>query len=123
MKLSFIKRADVIITAVLLIIALVLLFPKYLNKSDTLSAEIIKDGVVIETVDLSKVESSYTIDLDDVIILVENNAISFIEADCPDKLCVKCGKLKRSGDTAACVPTKTVIRVMGIEDEIDAVSY
>lgn len=123
MKISFLKKADIIIIAVLLIIAAVLLLPKYLKKSDSLTAEIIRDGKVIETVSLNDVKSDYIIDLGDAKILVKNGSVAFADSDCPDKLCVKCGLLERSGDTAVCVPTRTVVRVTGNGSEVDAISY
>ena len=123
MNIRFIKKADIVIVAVLLLIAAVLLLPRIIHKDEKLTAQIIRDGKVIETVDLSEVGSDYTIDLGDAKILVRNNAISFADADCPDKLCVRCGLLKRSGDTAVCVPTRTVITVTGQSSEVDVISY
>jgi hypothetical protein len=124
MKKPFIKKADIIIIVVLLVIAAVLLVPKYLSKDDKLTAQIIRGGEVIETIDLSQVEKEYTIDLDNAKILVEKNRISFVDADCPDKLCVKCGKLTHAGDTAVCVPTATVITLSGNGgQQVDAISY
>ena len=123
MKTRFIRKADIIVIAALLFLAAVLLLPGLFHKSDSLKAQIIKNGEIIDTVDLSQVEKSYIIDLDNAKILVEKDAISFAEADCPDKLCVKCGRLTRSGDTAVCVPTGTVLKTVGNENEIDAISY
>jgi hypothetical protein len=123
MKIRFIKKSDIVIIAVLLLIAAALLLPRLLNKSDRLYAQIVKNGEVLQTVDLSQVAESYTLDLGDVKILVEKNAVSFAEADCPDKLCVKCGRLTKSGDTAVCVPTGTVIQVLGSGNDVDVITY
>ena len=54
------------------------------------------------------------------------------EADCPDKYCVKQGKIKNVGETIVCLPHKVVVEIektsKGIDsndnkknDEIDAV--
>ncbi len=123
MKIRFIKKADVIIIAVLLLIAAVLLLTKFLNTDNKLTARVIRNGEVVETIDLSRVEKGYTIDLGNTKIMVEKNCISFADADCPDKLCVKCGRLTHAGDTAVCVPTRTVITVSGSEKTVDIISY
>ena len=122
MKIKLIGKADVFIIIFLLILCAVLFIPKLFSEG-TLTAVIYQHGEAVETVDLSQVEEGYEIKLDGSVILVEHNSISFKSADCPDKLCVKCGKLIHSGDTAVCVPTKTVITVTGSDSGVDAISY
>ena len=55
-----------------------------------------------------------------VTLLVRDGGICFGEADCPDRLCVRSGRLTRAGDAAACVPAGVMVRVLG-EAEVDAV--
>lgn len=116
-------KYDIIIILFLLAVALILLAPK-LFSNEKLTATIYQNGEAVRTVNLSETEKEYEIKLDGATILVEKNRISFKDADCPDKLCVKCGKLTRAGDTAVCVPTATVITVYSNgEKQVDAVSY
>lgn len=123
MKLKLIRKADIIIIVSLLIICSVLLIPRFFSKKK-LTATVYQNGKAIEQIDLSQVEKEYELNVDGAVIFVEKNAISFLSADCPDKLCVKCGRLTHSGDTAVCVPTGTVITVSGnSEKQVDAVSY
>ena len=123
MKVKLIRKTDVLIVAFLLVICLVLILPK-LFSNEKLTAKIYQNGKTVETIDLREVSDSYEIKLDGAVILVEHNAISFVSASCPDKLCVKCGKLSHAGDTAVCVPTATVITVSGnSKKQVDAISY
>jgi hypothetical protein len=116
-------KYDIIIILALVAVALAFLAPK-LFSTERLTAVISQNGETVETVDLSEIEESYEIELDGAVILVEKNAVSFKEADCPDRLCVKCGKLSHIGDTAVCVPTATVVTITGNgEKQVDAVSY
>lgn len=60
---------------------------------ERLVARIYQDGELIETIDLSLVEKSYSVQVDATdggynIIEVRPGAIGMIEADCPDGLCV-----------------------------------
>ncbi len=122
MNSKLIKKSDIIIIALLLAICAALLLPRlFLN--DKLTAVISQNGETVESIDLSAVNESYEIKLEGAVILVEKNAVSFKDASCPDKLCVKCGKLTHAGDTAVCVPTATVITISGSGNEVDAISY
>ena len=92
------------------------------NKNN-LTAVITVDGEIIQTVNLSAKEEAVIIpDTEpEVKIVAENGYIFFESAECEDKLCVSCGKLEKKGDTAVCLPSKTVITVAG--SDVDAVVY
>ena len=47
---------------------------------------------------------------------IRDGAIRFIESDCPDHICENAGFLSRRGDTAACLPRRTVLTVIGGEE-------
>ena len=42
------------------------------------------------------------------------------DADCPDKVCVKTGKIKSPGQTVVCLPHRVVIEITGDNADIDA---
>jgi len=44
----------------------------------------------------------------------------FQEASCPDQVCVRTGRLSKSGQGAVCLPAKVTIQVTGPEREFDA---
>lgn len=45
------------------------------------------------------------------LVVVEEETVLVAEADCPDKVCVKTGRLERAGETAACLPHKLLIEI------------
>lgn len=123
MNLKFIKKGDIIIIAVILLAAAVFTFWSN-SKTESVQAVITVDGETVKTVDLSNIKEKITfIPATDprVVITAENGEIRFESADCEDKLCVACGKLSKHGDTAVCLPSKTVITVTG--SDVDAVVY
>ena len=71
-------------------------------------ARISVDGELLQTVDLSRVTEAYD---------VEPGAISVTEADCPDGICVRQGKLTTAGVPIVCMPHRLVIGIYG--DAID----
>ena len=52
-------------------------------------------------------------------IAVRDGEIGFVRSTCPNGDCVRSGMLKAPGDTAACLPDRAVVRVLG--DGVDAV--
>ena len=123
MKNKLFRKTDLIIILAVALAALA--FILWQRSGETpLTAEISVNGETVMSVDLSKVSDRVEIrpeGADDVLIVAENGRIRFEFSDCPDKLCVKQGELYRKGDTAVCLPEKTVITVRGAQ--LDAVTY
>ena len=40
---------------------------------------------------------------------------------CPERICLRTGRIKQPGETIICVPNKLVVRIQGLEDGVDAV--
>ena len=108
----FIRPADLIAVAALLAVAAALWL--ILGHLPGTAAEIVCGKEVVATVDLSAVKEPYDIPLDNgVTITVEPGAIRFAASDCANQLCVHTGKLTKAGQSAACLPNKTLIRITG----------
>ena len=93
---------------------------------DVISAEIIQDGKLLQRVFLKKGDPvrEFIIEYKGGYnrLRTEDGGIAVIEADCPDKDCVKRGPLIMPGDSAVCLPHRLVIRLTG-ESEVDGVTY
>ena len=115
MKTKLFKKGDIAVILVVLVVAAAFWF--YQSQSaDRLEAVITVNGEIVETIDLSSLSEKRIIELDTnpkVVIVAQNGEIYFEEADCEDKLCINCGKLSRKGDTAVCLPAKTVVTISG----------
>lgn len=123
---KLLKPLDLILIAVLLATGAGFWF--YTEKSTkSATAVIYIDGEIYQSIKLDDVENSYKLDLPcspKATLLVENGAVSFCKADCSDKVCVNSGRLTKRGDTAACLPAKTVVTIEnGNDSEIDALVY
>lgn len=122
-NIKLIKKSDLIVTACVLLVALLLLIPSLLKK-DRLTATIYVDGEIYENIDLGTVTQSYTLTpKDGTEITVENGKIRFSSAVCKDKICVNCGWLDANGQTAACLPQKIVISIRGSGSAPDMLTY
>ena len=106
------RPADLIAVAVILAAAGILW--AVFGSAEGARAEIIVGKETVETVDLTAVKEPYTIPLDNgVTVTVEPGAIYFSDSDCPNHLCMRAGKLTKAGQSAACIPNQTLIRVAG----------
>ena len=123
MRNKFICKSDIIIILVTLAVTGGILLFRYFSSSYHLTAVISVDGKVIEQIDLSSLDEVLTITPDTdihTVIKAEKNAIYFESSECRDRICVSAGKLTKKGDTAVCLPSRTVISITG--DDIDAIT-
>ena len=105
-------RNDLILIGVLMIFSLT---PLAIAFDSGKNFALIKvDGVIIHELDLTE-EKTFTIETGGGknILEIKNGAIRVLEADCPDKICVKRGAIKNSNETIACVPHKLLIEIEG----------
>lgn len=114
--MKFFKRTDIIIIACIIIISGALMgIYRYNMSEDDVKAEIYYYNDLINTVDLSQgQERVFTIPQSENILLqvYEDGSIAFIESDCPDKICIRTGKISEPGEFAACLPNGVVIKVV-----------
>lgn len=124
MNIKLIRKGDIILALCIAVLCAAIWGLASLDGGG-LTAVITVDGSEYKTVNLNNVESGYTLELDTepaVIVGVDKGAIWFAGSGCPDKLCVKAGKLTHRGSAAACLPAKTVITITG-KGAVDAETY
>lgn len=116
------KKADFILIGVVLGVALVIMFFLYgLNGNDGAYVEIEVDGSVTETLPLDE-ETVYEIAGDGGVntLVIEGGYAFMLDADCPDKICVKHSKINKNGESIICLPHKVVVTVVSEEEaEVD----
>ena len=110
---------DAALIAAIVICALVFFLP---FKSANTTAIITVDGKTVKEINAQ--DGVFTLDeAPDVTLEIKDGKIAFVNAKCRDGLCEKRGFLFRAGDTAACLPNRTVITVKGENLSFDGVSY
>ena len=115
------KKGDLFLLVIGLL-AVVTVVGVYLNNgpvqgqaSDQRIAVITRDGNKVAELDLNEITEPRQFTFDDGIhvkIEAENGSIRFVEAYCPDKICVKTGTLTEPGQQAICMPSKTIVRIL-----------
>lgn len=117
------RKGDIAVIAAALAVAAVIMLLRP-DGGGKMTANVTVNGELVESIELSELKEEITLDIKtepDTVIKANSSAIWFESADCPDKLCVMSGKLTKKGDTAVCLPARTVITLLGAE--VDAVTY
>lgn len=91
--------------------------------TDAPTARILRDGVLLEEIDLNQVEESYTLTFEDErgtnTVLVEPGRIRISEADCPDQVCVNQGFISDGTVPIVCLPHRLLVEIVGAEGDLD----
>ena len=118
---KWISKTDGIVLGVLVLFAAGLL----LWRAVAMRAVVTVDGEAVLQIDLQSAEDaqSYTLQ-NGVRLIAENHTVRFAASDCPDGICVETGALQKVGESAACVPNRTVVTVVGGEPrDVDVIAY
>ena len=124
------KKNDVILIAVLLVVALLtaggMRIWQMNNTKDTANVVVTIDGEVYGTYPLSE-DRTERIELPDGsynILIISDGYADVTEASCPDQICVKHNHIRYSKESIVCLPNKVVVTVEGGEEnEIDGSTF
>ncbi len=115
----FIRSRDLFVLFILIALALILFFVTWSTRTSTdLVAKIYYDGQLVEVVELVPgMEKDFQFDVEPSIVIRQfaDKSIAFMSSDCPDRVCIKSGRLRRAGEFAACVPNRFLIVIEGAE--------
>ena len=106
---KLITKKDFILLFVVLLVGVVGII--LMNSADNgKSAEIIVDGVTQEVISL---DEAFEKQINGVVVCCENGEIYIKESDCPDKVCVRSGRISKSGESIICAPNRVAIKISG----------
>lgn len=114
------KKADIIFIAAIIIVAAVL-FGIFLTGEKGATAVVTVNGKETARYPLS-VDGTFALNGGSNILVIENGEAYLKDANCPDKLCVKMGRISKTGQSVTCLPNKLNVRIEGAgEPEVDMV--
>lgn len=97
--------------------ALLMLWPRPEGRT----AVIYQDGREIQRVSLDALAERKVIELGGNTICIERDGVYMLYSSCPDKSCVKQGKITKAGTAIVCLPNRVVVRLLPDENTPDAV--
>ena len=125
------KKWDVIIIIFLIIISFIpetVIFITTYNKYNSFYVEVYSKGKLYKKLPLKKDAKKITFTVKDElgtnVIEIDKAQVKIIDADCPDKICVKAHGINKPGEALICLPHKLVVKIIGEgKQETDEVSF
>ena len=117
MKKLITKKDFVLVIIVLVVSSAGLILVNSADKGKTATIKV--DGEVVETLSLNEDTS---VEFNNVVIACENGEIYVKESTCTDKVCMRSGKISKSGEGIICAPNRVSIEIDGKSDLPDAVT-
>lgn len=115
-------RYDLILIGALLAVSLAVVLITTLTRREGGYVEIEKNGELIATYSLS-VNGEYSLNGGTNVLVIEGGVAYLKDANCPDKTCVKTGKIRYVNQSIICLPNEISITVRGGSDNgVDLVS-
>ena len=118
-------RADILLIAVLLALALGVFLAQRLSRRTGAMAAVYVNGERTAAYPLAQ-DTRVTLRAPNGgynILVIENGAADVTDASCPDGICVRARPARYEGETIVCLPNKTEIRIEGAPaSDLDLVS-
>ena len=115
-------RYDLILIGALLVISLGVLLITTLTRREGGYVEVEQSGQIVATYSLS-IDGEYSLNGGTNVLVIEGGAAYLKDANCPDKTCVKTGKIHYVNQSIICLPNEISITVRGDSDDgVDLVS-
>lgn len=120
------KKKDFILIAFILAIIVSLLgYVKFKDAKQTASfVQIYKNNELYKEIPLDE-DAEFTIKDGEFEnkIKIHDNGVEVVEANCPDKVCVKTGFINKPSQSIVCIPNKINIKIIDekSDDKIDAI--
>ncbi|MDH8679144.1 NusG domain II-containing protein [Fusibacter bizertensis] len=125
------KKNDVILMGIILIVGLIALFAMKMvqsNDQSELQVLIKHDGVVIQSYPFTeKTDETYVYEEDGErnVIQIKDGLVSMIDADCRDQICVKTQSISNNGEIIVCLPHKVTVEIFSdqaVDDVLDDIA-
>ena len=115
------KKRDFILVGAILLVIVIAFAVTALIKEDGAYVVVRVDGKEVAKYSLTE-DGEYELNGGTNVLKIEGGKAYLISADCPDHLCVKQGKVDKSGETITCLPNRLTVTAYGSDREVDLIS-
>ncbi len=120
-NILYVYNKEIIMTASLVLFAVISLIILNLTRTQGAYAEVRESGVIVATYPLN-IDREYTLKDGKNILVIKDGYAYMDYAECPDRTCVKTGKISKTGESITCLPNKISVVIRGEGDGPDLVS-
>lgn len=108
------KLFDLVVLGVILVLIVALLLVLFLPRDNGAMVQVYRSGKLVAEYDLNDAKDTPMVkSYGTLVLLIEGNGVTALESECPDKCCVKQGKISRDGESIICVPQEIVVKIVG----------
>lgn len=116
------KKRDFILIGIIVVLIAVACMAVGLTKEEGACVVVRVDGKEVATYSLLE-DGDFSLNGGTNILCIRSGKAYLTDANCPDHLCVKQGKIDQTGETITCLPNRLTVTVYGAEDSgVDLVS-
>ncbi|MCR5100401.1 MAG: NusG domain II-containing protein [Butyrivibrio sp.] len=117
-------KNDIVLISIFIIVSIVSFVVVFASASFGSRVIVSINGTTMYELDLSE---DIEIDIDSEYghnkLVIEDGECFLSDADCPDGLCIKQGKISKNGQSIICLPNKLVLTIKGEDEtEIDTIA-
>ena len=114
------RRLAAVLVIVFFLVVSLLLFLLIGKRKEGNEVRVMVEGKEIGVYSLSR-DGEFSLNGGTNTLIIKDGKAYMADADCPDKLCVRQGKIHRNGETITCLPNKLTVTVIDEEGEVDLV--
>ena len=115
---KLITKKDFVLVIIVLVVSLAgLILVNSADKGKTATIKV--DGEVVETLSLNE---DTLVEFNGVVVTCEKGEVFVTESTCTDKVCMRSGKISKSGEGIICAPNRVSIEIDGKSDFPDAMT-
>lgn len=117
-KRKFVKKIDILIIFVLILVCVFIYFKIFNNKYKKTLAQISYNGRIIREINLENAKDEiFTLkENKNVSFQIKDSKIRFVNTKCPDKLCENVGYIYQPNSVAICMPNKVTLKIVKQKD-------
>ncbi len=112
-----IKVADIVLVLSFIVLALSVFIVLEIMRKPGSFVRVTVDGEFVADYPLD-IDGEYSLNGGTNILVIKNGEAFISRADCPKQLCVKEGKISRTGQRITCLENRVYLEVFGAGDEI-----
>lgn len=122
-------KGDKIIVILILITAMAtyVAFAAFIADGSPEAVQIFVDGSLYASYNLNDIKEAKKVEILSVYgkntLKITADGAEMVDADCPDKTDVRAGRITKPGQVIICAPNKVLVKLMGIDNKIDKVTY
>ncbi len=116
-----IMKNDILLVGILLLISAVGFLLRHVLGEEGKTAVVRLNGEIAARYSL-ETEGTFPLNGGSNVLVIRDGCAFMESADCPDRICVRQGRISRTGEVITCLPNRLTVTVEGASEEVDMIS-